>query len=75
VSKYFSFLEDSFINSQQYNLIYGADGFLYAQHKSTKVIYVLFDAEWEVLEDVWEIMNALNQNSMVDFPEDFEDDS
>lgn len=75
MTKNVSCLENLFTNSKDFYLYYGADGFLYSQHKSTGVIYVLFDAEWETLEDVWEIMNALDQNLGVDFSEDFEDDS
>ena len=45
------FVEETYFNQAEYNYHYGADFFLYAKHKVSGEMYVLFDAEWHNVQD------------------------
>lgn len=56
-------------NANEFDLIYGTDGFLYAQDKFSGEIFVFVNGQWEGLDDVWDLMQSVPEY----FPENFVD--
>lgn len=73
----YNYPENSFVNTVEYRLMYGTDGFLYAEHKVNGEIFVLINGEWEELDSVYEVMQSTHENNPnldVDSSEFFPDD-
>ncbi len=61
----------------EYRLVYGADGFLYAEHKTDGTFFVYINAEWQDLDSVYDLMQGVFENNSgfdVDNEEFFSDD-
>jgi hypothetical protein len=58
----FTYPENSFVNSIEYKLFYGTDGFLYAEHKFNGDYYVLLNGQWEELNAAYELMQSVQED-------------
>ena len=52
------------VNKKDFDLIYGADGFLYAKQKSNGEMFAFFQGEWYEIQDVYEIMQGVLENNL-----------
>lgn len=55
--------EELNFNSNDFKLLYGSDGLLYAEHKVNKTFFIFLDGEWVDLDDALMMMQSVPDNN------------